>query len=373
MTAGTRTVVLAANSLWYITNFRTGLVRALRDAGYRPIVVAPADPKNEGRLAELGIEFVPIKIDRKGLNPIVELSLLSRLSRLLRRLRPSAYVGFTIKPNIYGAVAASRLRIPVIANVSGLGTAFIRRGALQRTVTGLYRIAFRRAVVFFENADDRQLFVDRRILRPEQARLVPGSGIDLDSFAVADLPSDETIFLLIARLIGDKGVREFVEAARSLRQRMPHARFQLLGGIDEGNRTSIQKPELNAWVHAGVIEYLGETDDVRPFIAKASAVVLPSYREGLPRSLLEGAAMGRPLIATDVPGCRDVVDEGVNGFLCESRNPVSLADAMWRLGSLPEQQRSSMGAAARRKVQEQFSEALVIRAYLNALAGLQRN
>ncbi len=316
---------------------------------------------------------MPIEVDRKGLNPIAELFLLSRLRLLLRRLRPSAYIGFTIKPNIYGALAASTLGIPVIANVSGLGTTFIRPGVLQRIVTNLYRVAFRRAVVFFENADDRQLFIERKIVRAENARLVPGSGIDLDRFAAAELPSEEIIFLLIARLIGDKGVQEFVDAARALRPRMPNLRFQLLGGIDEGNRTSIQQPELDAWVEEGVIEYLGETDDVRPFIASASAVVLPSYREGLPRSLLEGAAMARPLIATDVPGCRDVVEEGVNGFLCEPRDPASLADAMERLGSLPEQQRSSMGAASRRKVQEQFSEALVVRAYLDALASLQRN
>jgi glycosyltransferase involved in cell wall biosynthesis len=151
---------------------------------------------------------------------------------------------------------------------------------------------------------------------------------------------------------------------------MPDSRFRLLGGIDEGNRTSIERSEVDAWVEEGVIEYLGETDDVRPFIAKASAVVLPSYREGLPRSLLEGAAMGRPLIATDVPGCRDVVDESVNGFLCKPHDPASLAHAMERLGSLPEEQRASMGAASRQKVQEQFGEALVIRAYLDALASL---
>jgi len=237
-------------------------------------------------------------------------------------------------------------------------------------VTGLYRVAFRRAVVFFENADDRQLFVDRKIIRVEQTRVVPGSGIDLDQFELAHLPSGGVIFLLIARLIGDKGVREFVDAARKLRSRISHSRFQLLGGIDEGNRTSIQKPELDAWVEEGVIEYLGETNDVRPFIANASAVVLPSYREGLPRSLLEGAAMGRPLVATDVPGCRDVIDEGVNGFLCESRDPASLANAMDSLASLPEGRRASMGAASRRKVQEQFSEALVVRAYLDVLASL---
>jgi len=371
VTSGSRTVVLAANSLWYITNFRTGLIRALIEAGYRPIVLGPRDVIQEERLAELGSGFEPVIIDRKGLNPFAEVQLLLRYRLLLKRLKPFAYIGFTIKPNIYGAIAASQARIPMIANVSGLGTAFIRAGTLQHIVTNLYRLAFRRATVFFENPDDRRLFVERKIVRSGQARLVPGSGIDLEQFAAALLPAGPPTFLLIARLIADKGVREFVDAARTVRQRMPGARFRLLGGLDEGNRTSIAPSELKGWVDEGVIDYLGETDDVRPFIADSTAVVLPSYREGLPRTLLEGGAMGRPLIATDVPGCREVVDDGVNGFLCAVRDPASLADAMERLGALPEADRTAMGIASRRKVQEQFSEALVIRAYLDALATFQ--
>jgi glycosyltransferase involved in cell wall biosynthesis len=368
--SGSRTVVLAANSLWYITNFRTGLIRALVEAGYRPIVAGPPDAVHERRLAELGCGFEPVTIDRKGLNPLAELSLLLRYRRILRRLKPFAYIGFTIKPNIYGALAAPKLGVPVIANVSGLGTAFIRPGPLQYIATTLYRVAFRRVTVFFENPDDRQLFIDRKILRAAQTRLVPGSGIDLEWFAVAPLPVGPPKFLLIARLIGDKGVREFVEAARAARRRVPGARFRILGELDEGNRTSIAPAELKAWLDEGVIEHLGETEDVRPFIADATAVVLPSYREGLPRSLLEGGAMGRPLIATDVPGCREVIDDSVNGFLCAPRDAASLAGTMERLAGLPADRRAAMGAAARRKVQEQFSEALVVRAYLDALAAL---
>jgi glycosyltransferase involved in cell wall biosynthesis len=179
------------------------------------------------------------------------------------------------------------------------------------------------------------------------------------------------IFLLVSRLLGDKGIREYVEAARMLRERLPDARFQLLGPIDEGNRTAIRRDELDRWIGDGVVEYVGSTDDVRPRIASASAIVLPSYREGLPRSLLEGAAMARPLIATDVPGCREVVENGVNGFLCAAREARSLAEAMAKLAELPVTQRQAMGAASRRKVQERFSEAVVIRAYLDELARLR--
>jgi glycosyltransferase involved in cell wall biosynthesis len=322
-------------------------------------------------MRELDIERIAVKVERSGVNPWADLGLLREYRRLLKRLRPAAYLGYTIKPNIYGAVAAASLGIPALPNVSGLGTAFIRDGLLQHVVTGLYRVGFRRApVVFFQNAEDRQLFVDRRIVRPDQARVLPGSGVDLERFAPAPPAEGPPTFLLVARLLRDKGVIEFVEAARMLRPLLPDARFQLLGPIDEENRTGIDRAQLDDWVSGGAIDYLGTTDDVRPFIAAATAVVLPSYREGLPRSLLEAAAMARPLIAADVPGCRDVVEEGVNGYLCTVRDAASLAAAMRRLAQLPPEQRLAMGQAARRKVQDRFSEEIVVRAYLDVLAGL---
>lgn len=366
-----RTVVLSANSDWNIANFRAGLIRALQDGGYRTVVIAPQDPAADGRMRELGVERIPIRIERSGLNPWADLKLLRQYRRLLQEVRPAAYLGYTIKPNIYGSRAAASLGIPAIPNVSGLGTAFMRNGPLQQVVTRLYRIAFRRApVVFFQNGEDRHLFVARRMVREEQARLLPGSGVDLDRFAPVQQQDGAPTFLLVGRMLRDKGVHEFVEAARSLRAMLPRARFQLLGPIDDGNRSAISREQIGRWVAERVVEYLGTSDDVRPFVAAATAVVLPSYREGLPRSLLEAAAMERPLIASDVPGCRDVVDEGVNGFLCAVRNPASLATAMKRLSELPPEQRLAMGQAGRRKVQDRFSEKLVVQAYLDVLVGL---
>jgi glycosyltransferase involved in cell wall biosynthesis len=368
MGAAPRRVVLAANSSWNIVNFRAGLIEALKREGYEPVVVAPLDEAAESRMGELGVERIVVRIERSGLNPIADLRLLREYRRILKRLSPAAFLGFTIKPNIYGCIAARSLGVPAIANISGLGTVFIKRGALLAFVTRLYRFALSRAaVVFFQNPDDRALFIERRMVRPEQARLLPGSGVDLERFAPAPQPLGPPTFLLIARLLGDKGVREFVEAARMLRPGLPEARFQLLGPIDEGNRTAISRAELDEWVAQGLVDYLGETDDVRPYVAAASAVVLPSYREGLPRSLLEAAAMARPLIATDVPGCREVVEDGTNGFLCRVRDSGSLAKAMKNLAEMPVSKRSAMGEAARRKVQDQFSETVVIRAYLDAL------
>ena len=357
-------VVVAANSMWNITNFRAGLIKGLADAGYRATVAAPG--------AGGGADAVDIAIDRSGLNPLRDAALVLAYRRLLGRVRPAAYLSFTIKPNIYGAIAARMVGVPSIPNVSGLGTAFLRGGGFARFIGALYRLAFRRClVVFFQNPDDRDLFIARRIVRPEQARVLPGSGIDLDRFAPgADRADGPPTFLMIARLLGDKGVREYVAAARLLRDRLPQARCRLLGPLDEANRSAISRAELDAWVADGAIDYLGETDDVRPMIAQATAVVLPSYREGLPRTLLEAAAMAKPLVATDVPGCREIVTEGVNGTLCAPRDAQSLAQAMMRIAACDPAQRNEMGRQSRQIVQERYSETLVIAAYLDVLSAL---
>jgi glycosyltransferase involved in cell wall biosynthesis len=366
-----RRVVVAANSAWNIVNLRAGLIRGLQARGFDVVVSAPFEPAAEERLRALGGQRLFVPVDRAGLNPVADLKLLGQYRSQLASLRPDAFLGFTIKPNIYGCLAARLVGIPAIANISGLGTVFIRGGPLRALVSRLYRLALARAgVVFFQNPDDLALFVERGLVHSGQARLLPGSGVDLDRFQVQPLPDGPPIFLLIARMLGDKGVREFVEAARALRAEWPDARFMLLGPLDPGNRTAIPGEDIERWASEGAVEYLGEGEDVRPVIAQATAIVLPSYREGLPRALLEGAASGRPLIATDVPGCREVVVDGVNGFLCEPRSSESLATAMRKLQGLQPSERAAMGLAGRRRVEERFSEAAVTTAYLEALGKL---
>ena len=292
-------------------------------------------------------------------------------------------LSFTMKPNVYGSLAAESLGIPVINNVSGLGTAFIAGGAIERIVTALMRRAMRRSsTVFFQNSDDLSLFVARCIVSPVQAQLINGSGIDLDRFApvVRTPEADSTpevdstpeatgpIFLQVGRLLRDKGVREFVEAARIVRATLPAARFRLLGPLGAANRTAVSDDEVDAWVASGLIDYRGEKDDVRADLAAADCVVLASYREGLPRSLIEAAAMGRPAIATDVPGCRAAVDDGVTGYLCAPRSGTALAEAMLRFAALDHEARNRMGVAARAKAVGEFDQKLVAAAYLDALA-----
>ena len=367
----TRPIVVSANSFWNILNFRKGLIGQLETLGYRVRLAAPA-PEGHAASDALASRLTPIPVDRSGLNPLADLRLLVAYVKLFRAERPTVFLSFTIKPNIYGALAARLTGVPSVPNVSGLGTAFLKGGLFAYLVGWLYRIAFRRSrIVFFQNPDDRQLFVVRGIVRPDQARLLPGSGVDLVRFQPASGASgNPLVFLFVGRLLGDKGVREFAAAAALLRDAMPDARFQLLGSLDQGNRTAISRRELERWIGQGFIEYLGETDDVRPFVAAATAVVLPSYREGLPRSLLEAAAMGKPLIATDVPGNREICEEGLTGLMCAVRDGASLADAMKRFGALDTKGRDRLGKEARRRVEQRFSEEVVIGAYREALQQL---
>jgi glycosyltransferase involved in cell wall biosynthesis len=363
-------IVISANAAWNIVNFRSGLIRALQARGHEIIAIAPPD-EHAARVRALDVDFHPIAMNKQGLSPAADLALLLRYRRLLAQVGADTFLGYTAKPNIYGSLAAQSLGMQVINNVSGLGTAFIRGGWLLRLVAGLYRVALRRSsTIFFQNADDRNLFVSEGLARPEQARVLPGSGVDLVQFAPqsrAILPEQPFRFILVGRLIRDKGVMEYVSAARRLRPRWPDVRFQLLGAVDAENRTAISSEMVEDWVREGVVDYLGEAEDVRPFLASADCVVLPSYREGLPRTLLEAAAMGRPIIATDVPGCREVARNDVNAFLCFPRDASSLAGAMERMLLLPEAQRAAFGTAARAMVEAEYGEQRVVASYLQAI------
>ncbi len=365
-------VLISANSFWNIKNFRSALIEALVAEGWDVLIAAPEADGSWFDRPE--VTAVPITLDRSGMNPLRDLMLILAYHKLIRFYRPTIFLGFTAKPNIYGPIAARFSNVPCLPNVSGLGTAFINAGLLTALVSRMYRMAFARCpIVFFQNPDDLELFVERNIVRPKQGRLLPGSGVDLDRFKPNPSGSGSEIrFLLIGRLLGDKGVREFVDAARALRAEHPQWRFHMLGPIDPGNRTGIGRGELNGWVAEGTVDYLGQTEDVRPHIDAATAVVLPSYREGLPRSLLEAAAMAKPLVATNVPGNRRIVEHGVNGLLCQPRSAVALAEAMRTIGLMNDAERQAMGSAGRAIVERGFGEQQVIRAYLEAMAQLQR-
>lgn len=365
-------VVIALNTAWNLLNFRGGLIRALVAQGYEVVAVAPND-SYAPRLAALGCRFVPLPMDNQGTHPGRDAVLLWRFVRLLMLERPDVYLGYTVKPNVYGSLAARFLNIPVVNNIAGLGAVFIKQGWLVRVVRKLYTLALARsAKVFFQNDDDRQLFIAGGLVRPEVTALLPGSGIDLAQFAVAPLGAAfesgrKFRFLLIARMLWDKGVGEYVEAAKLIHERWPQAECCLLGFVDAQNPTAISAAQMEAWVAQGVVKYLGVSDDVRVEIAAADCIVLPSYREGTPRTLLEAAAMGRPIITTNAVGCREVVDDGINGLLCKVKDASDLADKMAQMLSLSQAQRTEMGLRGRAKMVAEFDEEIVIGKYLDAI------
>jgi len=364
-------VCIALNSTWNLVNFRSGLITALIDSGYEVVALAPADDYVD-RLVALGARFVPLSMDNQGTNPLNDALLFWRFWRILRFEKPVAFLGFTVKPNVYGSLAAHTLGVPVVNNIAGLGAVFVEQSYLTRLLKGLYKIALSRSsLIFFQNNDDRRMFIHDGLVKSEVTDLLPGSGVDLDRFKVQGSSFKEQgdgkfRFLLIARMLWDKGVGEYIEASRRIRQRHPNIEFILLGFLDVQNPAAITRKQMEEWVAEGVVSYLGETDDVRPFIVDADCVVLPSYyREGTPRSLLETAAMGRPIITTDAVGCREVVDDGVNGYLCKARDIVDLVSKMEKMILLSPRERFEMGQRGRKKAEREFDEQIVIKKYLN--------
>jgi glycosyltransferase involved in cell wall biosynthesis len=368
-------IALVCNTAWAIYTYRRGLLRMLTARGADVTIIAPRDRTFEP-LAAMGCRCVELPVASKGTDPRQDLKTLMALYREYRATRPHLVFHYTIKPNIYGSVAAKLAGVPSIAVTTGLGYTFIQKSRAAQIAKRLYRFAFRfPREVWFLNRDDHQAFVDEKLLaHPERARLLHGEGVDLDDFARVPLPAREDfVFILIGRLLWDKGVAEYVDAARSLKTRYPHARFQLLGPVGVDNPSAISRTDVEQWTRENVIEYLGEAHDVRPLIAAADCVVLPSYREGVPRTLMEASAMGRPIVATDVPGCREVVEHGVNGLLCEVRSASSLASQLERMLNASHEERAAMAQRGREKVAREFDEKQVVERYkgtIHAITGI---
>lgn len=365
-------IVIAVNASWNVWNFRSGLIRALVKENFDVVAVAPSDEYSD-RLSSLGCRFISLPMDNKGTHPGRDLLLFGCFLKLLRREQPDVYLGFTVKPNVYGSMAAHTLGIPVMNNIAGLGTVFHKDGWLNHLVRGFYKAAlFRSSKVFFQNDEDQQMFISGGLVAEAVSERLPGSGVDLSKYYPVPLPSGPCLrFLLIARMLWEKGVGEFIEAARMLKQRGVDAEFCLLGFLDVQNPGAIPSAKMDEWVSEGVVRYLGVSDKVQEEIARADCVVLPSfYREGTPRSLLEAAAMGRPIVTTDSVGCRDVVDHGINGYLCRSRDATDLAEKMAQVAAMSPGDREAMGMRGREKVESTFDEQIVINRYLLAIESI---
>lgn len=342
MSVPKRVIVVGSYADSLIT-FRGPLLQRLVSQGHEVIACAPSAPDDIiEALDAMGVTYRDVPFDRAGMRPDRDFRVLRVLIALFRELKPDVVLSYTIKPVIYGMLAAGLAGVPGrFAMITGLGYTFIGSTMKARLVglvtRQLYRLSLRRAKrVFFQNPDDRALFEHYGLTRgPDQAAIINGSGVDLNVFRPAPIPDDGPSFLLIARLLTDKGIREYVDAARMIRAKHPASAFHLVGWLDEGNPAGITKAELEGWVDEGVVHYHGQLQDVRPVIAAASVYVLPSYREGTPRTVLEAMAMGRPIVTTDAPGCRETVEHGENGFLVPVRDADALVEAMVRFVEEP--------------------------------------
>lgn len=354
-----------------LLNFRGPLLRALVANGHTVTACAPAaSPDVLAKLAEMGVSYRDVALNRTGLNPISDIKTFWTLILLFRDIKPDALLSYTIKPVIYGSLAARLAGVPAIYSmITGLGYAFAAggRGWVGQVAKFLYRSALNgNRRVFFQNPDDRDFFVGAKILaRAEQAVLINGSGVDLQHFGCVPVPENIPSFLLIARLIKDKGIIEYVEAARLVKFCHPAAQFHLLGPLDS-NPNAISAAQISEWETEGAITYLGEAADVRPAIAACSVYVLPSYAEGTPRTVLEAMSMGRAVITTDAPGCRETVVDGVNGILVPTRDVAALAQAMLDLIESPDSI-ARMGKAGRSLAEEKFDVHKVNSAILGAM------
>lgn len=366
-------IVITLNTSWNIYNFRMNFINTLLAEGHEVHTVAPADDFTH-RLRAAGCIHHNVRMDSRGANPVKDLGLLIEFFLIYRKIRPDMVLHYTIKPNIYGTLAAALLRIPSINNVCGLGTVFLKSGLVSRVALALYKLSFRYPKkVFFQNSDDYRLFLERGLVPANVADLLPGSGVDLKRFHPVPYKKHEKFtFLLISRLITDKGVYEFIEAVRKLKSAGVNARFQILGPKDPLHKRGIKLHTIDQWVSAGLVEYLGTTEDVRHFIHDADCVVLPSYREGVPRTLLEAASSARPIVATDVPGCHHVVEHNYNGLLCKLRDPADLAEKMTQMVGMDESALQKMGENGRRKMELEYNETRVIQKYIHTIDSVGR-
>lgn len=358
-------IIFVYNSARYLYNFRLSLMQSMKKRGWQVIAVSPYDQYAE-KITHAGLCFLELPFKRKGQNPLKDLRLIFRLAQFYAHEKPTIVHHFTIKPVIYGTLAARYSKVPGIVNlVPGLGYAFSRGGYLQHIVEKMYRLAFStRTHVIFQNPDDLNHFIRRKLVRPEQTHLICGSGIDTEFFSPDRFPQEkdppQVTFTLAGRMIWDKGIAEFVEAAKIVHAENKETQFFLIGDPDYGNPNSVSEIWLENLQYMDFIKRIGHKDDIRPFLAQSSVAVLPSYREGAPRFLIEAASMGKPIITTDVPGCRDIVIHGRNGLLVPKKNVTRLAQAMLALAADPVK-RQQMGSAGRERALNVFNELLVIR------------
>jgi glycosyltransferase involved in cell wall biosynthesis len=346
------------------------LLQVLQKEGYQIIVLAPKDSYSE-LFQDYDFEYHDIEMNNKGTNPIEDLKLTISYYKILKKIKPDLMLNYTIKPNIYGTIAANLLKIPTINNIAGLGTLFVNENFITKIAKYLYKYSQDKASkVFFQNNEDFELFTSSGLVDINKSDVLPGSGVNTEIFKPIEKTKnlEKVVFLLISRMLWDKGVGEYVEAARILTKKYPNVEFQLLGFLDVVNNSAISKEQMDTWVNEGIINYLGTSDNVKNEISNADCMVLPSfYREGTPRTLLESASMAKPIVTTDNIGCKDVVNDEESGYLCRIKDATDLASKLELIINMSEEERKAMGQKGREKIKKEFDEKIVIDKYLDAV------
>jgi len=349
--------------------FRLGLLKELKARGFNIIISAPHDNYSD-KLIKLGYNFLNLQINRKGLNPIEDLILFIKILKILLKEKPNIIINFSIKPIIYGSFASYFFKNLKLINVlTGLGYVFIKNNLLTTIVKILYKIALLRAdKIIFQNRDDFEYFKKNKLVSSKKSEVILSSGVDTEYFKPLKLKktSKNFIFLFMGRILWDKGIKEFIESAKIVREKYRNTKFQILGWFDKSNPSEVSKEYIEELCKKGIIEYLGNFDDVRPFIAQSDVVVLPSYREGVPKVLLEAASMEKPIITTDAPGCREVVKHKLNGLLVPIKDVKSLSEAMLWMIEHPKD-RKKMGREGRKIIIKIFDERMVVNKYMKII------
>ena len=373
-------IAFVANTSWSIYKFRLYLIKKLIEQGFAIYVLAPRDPHTIFVETLPGLTFIELtKFRGKSISPLHDLQLFRELTAHYREIQPDLIFHYTIKANIFGSLAAARIACPSVSVITGLGYAFSGNTLLRASVKTIYRrVLQKNAETWFLNSDDQRIFLKEKLIRKEKTFLLPGEGVDTDAFYPSPYNTGATrtetvTFLLIARIIKHKGIYEFIQAAQLLTQRGLAVRFQLLGFFDEGNPVAISPAQVEEWSRQHNITYLGHTDNVAGFIEQADCIVLPSYREGMPLSLLEGASMCKALIATDTAGCREVIRDGITGYLCHQKDSADLADKMEKYYRLSSEEKRQMGIEGRNRVTQYFTKEIVSGIYLDKINRLSRH
>ncbi len=365
-----KNIAITSNTSWYLYNFRKNTIIFLINSGFNVYAISPFDEYSE-KLEMLGAIHIDIKINSASKNPFIDLYTLLSFYKLFKLFKFDVILNFTPKNNIYGTLAAKLNKIKVINNIAGLGTLFINDNITSRLARNLYRYSQKYAdKIFFQNNDDLSLFLEKNYVKKSKIDRLPGSGVDLSRFKLSLSENKHKLrFLLIARMLYEKGITFYVDAARILKEKHGNnVEFCLLGFVGVNNPSAITNEQMNSWLSEGIINYLGTTDAVEYEIAKADCIVLPSfYREGVPKTLLEAGAMGKPIITTNNVGCRETVTHGLNGYLCQPKSVSSLVDAIDTFIKLPYEKKLEMGKNSRKKIEAEFDEQIVIKKYLDAL------